>query len=149
MPNIAQILKEEIRRIAKSQTKLMTADLKKDVVKLKRTAAEQKGRLAMLERDNRWLVEAEKRRIKAAPAVAPAKEAKARITAKGLRALRKKLGLSQGAFAKLIGVSLATVFLWEQKQGALTLRGAQTRANILAIRNIGAKEARRRLELLG
>ena len=31
MPNIAQVLKEEIRRIAKSQAKLLTTDLKKDV----------------------------------------------------------------------------------------------------------------------
>jgi hypothetical protein len=37
------------------------------------------------------------------------------------------------------------VYAWEQNQGALRVR-ASTRAAILAIRNLGAREARKRLE---
>jgi len=148
MPNIAKILKEEIRRIAKSQAKVLTTDLKKDVVKLKKYIAEQKRRITCLERDNAWLVEAEKRRIKEVPAIIPAQESKAWITAKGVKALRKKLGLSQAAFAKLVGVSFATIFSWENKKGALKLRD-NTKAAILAIRGLGAREAKRRLEVMG
>jgi DNA-binding transcriptional regulator YiaG len=147
MPNVAQVLKDEIRRIAKAQAKLMTTDLKKDVVWLKHTVAEQKRRIATLERDKNWLVESEKRRIKEAP-VAPATDTKARITAKGMRAQRKKLGLSQSDFGKLIGVSTVTVCLWEKKQGALKLRD-KTRAAILAVRGIGAQEAKKRIDVLG
>ena len=148
MPNIAKILKEEIRRIAKSQAKVLTTDLKKDVVKLKKFIAEQKRRITCLERDNAWLVEAEKRRIKEVPTIIPAQKSKAWITSKGVKALRKKLGLSQEAFAKLVGVSFATIFLWEKKKGALKLL-ENTKAAILAIRGIGAREAKRRLEVMG
>ena len=147
MPNVAQVLKEEIKRIAKSQAKLLTTDLHKDVVKLKKTVAEQKRRIAALERDKNWLVESEKRRIKEAPA-APASDTKARITAKGMRAQRKKLGLSQADFGKLLGVSMMTIGLWEKKNGPLKVRDA-TRAAILAVRGIGAREAKKRLEVLG
>lgn len=147
MPNVAQILKEEIKRIAKSQAKLLTTDLKKDVVWLKHTVAEQKRRIAVLERDKNWLVEAEKRRIKEAP-VAPAQDTKARITAKGVRALRKKLGLSQADFGKLVGVSSITIGQWEKKNGPLKLRD-MAKAGLLAIRGIGAREAKKRLEVMG
>ena len=147
MPNVAQVLKDEIRRIAKSQAKLLTTDLHKDVAKLKHTVAEQKRRIAALERDKNWLVESEKRRIKEAP-VAPASDTKARITAKGMRAMRKKLGLSQSDFGKLIGVSLVTIGNWEKKNGPLKVRDT-AKAGILAVRGIGAREAKKRLELLG
>ena len=147
MPNVAQVLKEEIKRIAKSQAKLLTTDLHKDVVWLKKTVAEQKRRIAALERDKNWLVESEKRRIKEAP-VAPAADTKARITAKGMRAQRKKLGLSQADFGKLLGVSMVTIGLWEKKNGPLKVRDT-TRAAILAVRGIGAREAKKRLEVMG
>jgi len=148
MPNIAQVLKEEIRRIAKSQAKALTTDLKKDVVKLKKTVAEQKRRLACLERDNAWLVKAEKRRIEEQPTMIPTKESKARYSSKGIRSLRKKLGLSQTDFSRLVGVSAISIWQWEQKKGALNLRD-KTKAALLAIRGIGAREAKRRLEVKG
>ena len=147
MPNVAQLLKDEIKRIAKSQAKLLTKDLKQDVVWLKHTVAEQKRRIAALEKDKNWLVESERRRIKEAP-VAPASDTKARITAKGMRAMRKKLGLSQTDFGRLIGVSLVTIGNWEKKNGPLKVRDA-AKAGILAIRGIGAREAKKRLEVLG
>ena len=53
----------------------------------------------------------------------PAKELAIRITAKGMRSLRRKLRLTQAEFARLAGVSTPTVWQWEKKTGALKVRG--------------------------
>jgi len=148
MPNLAQALKEEIKRLAKHEAKTLLSPVKKDVVRLKKFAAALKRQVATLTKDNAWLQDAEKRRVKEAPVVNPAKADKARITAKGVRAMRKKLGLSQDAFGKLVGVSIACVGLWEKKHGALRLMG-KTRTAIIAIRGLGAREAKKRLEVMG
>ena len=69
---------------------------------------------------------------------------KARLTSKGIRSLRNKLGLSQAGFAKLVGVTTHAVFLWENKEGALSLRD-KTKAALLSIRGLGAREAKQKL----
>lgn len=145
MPNVGQVLKQEFARLAKKEVRAGTTALKADSVKLKKANADLKRRIAQLEKDNRRLVAAEDKRLKEAPQVAPQKAEKARITAKGMRSLRKKLGLSQAGFATLLGVSSQSVQLWEKKEGALAVRDA-TRAAIVSIRGIGAREAKARLE---
>ena len=61
-----------------------------------------------------------------------------------MRSLRRKIGLSQDAFAKLVGVSSNAVYQWESKPGMLRLRD-NTRAALLAVRKLGAREAKARL----
>ena len=68
-----------------------------------------------------------------------------RVTAKGMRSLRHKLGLTQEEFAKLMGVTAQTIWMWEQKEGALRVRDTTKKA-IFAIRDLGAREAKRRLQ---
>jgi DNA-binding transcriptional regulator YiaG len=70
------------------------------------------------------------------------------ISGKGIRSLRKKLGLSQADFARLVGVSHISVYQWEKKAKTLTLRGA-TKAKVFAVRGIGAREAKARLAEMG
>ena len=147
MPNIAQVLKEEIRRLAKKEAKALVGKLKKDVSRLKKSDVSTRRIIKQLQRDNELLLNAEKRRQQSAPATAPGKADKARITSKGIRAMRKKLGLSQQGFARLLQVSGMTILNWEQKKGALRLRDA-TRAAVLSLRGVGAREAKRRLELV-
>lgn len=147
MPNIAQVLKEEIRRLSKQQARLLTSDLKKTVVRQKRFVADLKRRIARLEKDNRWLVSEEKLRQQHHAPVIAAGSSKARLTSKGVRAMRRKLGLSQAEFGKLVGVTAVSVGNWEKGDGALRLRDT-TRAGILSLRGIGAREAKKRLEVL-
>jgi len=66
------------------------------------------------------------------------------VTAKGIRAMRKKLKLSQAQFGKLVGVSGYTVLKWEHGSGPLKLR-SRTRRAFLAIRGLGIREVRLRL----
>ena len=65
--------------------------------------------------------------------------------AKGMRSLRRRLGVSGQDFARLLGVTAQVVYVWDKASGRLRVRRT-TRAAILAIRGIGAPEAGRRLE---
>jgi DNA-binding transcriptional regulator YiaG len=146
MPNLAQLLKEEIRRIARSETKSQTAKLRRDVVKVKKSNVALRRIIAQLERDNDLLMSTEKRRK--LPVVVAEDAKSARITAKGIRSLRRKLGLSQGDLGKLVGISTVTVGNWEKKgKGALKLKD-KARAAIVALRDVGAREAKRRVEMV-
>ena len=147
MPNLAQVLKVEILRLASKVAREQTSQIKADAVRLKKANVILRKDVAQLKRDNSLLMASEKRRQENAPVIAPDKADKARITAKGIRSLRKHLGLSQGDFGKLVGVTPGAVKIWERKEGALRLRD-KTRTGILALRGLGAREAKRRLELL-
>ena len=143
MPDVASLLKAEIARIARRELRAQTAQLQKanarhraDIAALKKELAEakrlmrslQKGRPASTERPS------------------DAAEGKAlRFRASGLAALRSKLGLSAREMAQLIGVSQLTVYKWEQ--GKSHPRQAQLAA-ISAVRGIGKREARQRLEMV-
>ena len=146
MPNIAQVLKAEICRLAKKEAKALTSKLTKDVVRLKKANVAMRRCVAQLKRDNDLLMASEKRRQQSQP-VAPLTAGRARLTAKGVRAMRKKLGLSQAEFGRLVGVSTVSVGNWEKKDGPLRLK-AGTRAAVLALRGLGAREAKRRLEMV-
>lgn len=145
MPNIAQVMKAEIVRLAKKEVKASTAKLRKDNADLKRRMAEHKRRIAKLEKDNRGLVGEATRRRKESLSVSDDEVQKARITAKLIRSIRKKLKLSQAELAKLVGVSSLCVYQWEHKQGRLTFRGA-SKASIVEVRKLSPAEARERLD---
>ena len=147
MPNIGALLKEEIRRLAKKEARALLATVRKDSARLKRTAAEHKRRLAALERDNRRLVDEADARLKEAVKASPEEVATARVGGARVRALRKRLRLSQAELGQVLGVSPNTVFQWEKKQGRLNLRD-KTKAAVVAALKLSAKEARRKLELL-
>ena len=84
------------------------------------------------------------------PAAEPAAESGKRmwVFSKGIRSMRKKLSLSQSELAKLICVSSQAVTLWENQGGKLNLRQS-TKVALAAIRGIGSREARRRLDAMG
>ena len=150
MPNIAKVLKDEIARVAKKQVKSFVTPLHHQQVALKKALVVLKRTMAGLEKNTAQLVKESASRAAAAPAVEPAAESGKRmwIFSKGIRSMRKKLNVSQAEFAKLIGVSAQAVTLWENKGGKLDLRQS-TKQALVAIRGIGAREARRRLDAMG
>jgi len=148
MPNIGVLLKEEIRRLARKEARALLAKFRRDGARLKRTAADHKRRLAALERDNRRLVAEADVRLKQAVQASPEEIASARVGSAGrIRALRRRLRLTQAEFGKLLGVSGNTVFQWERRPGRLKLR-SRTKAAVVAARKLSARDARRKLELL-
>jgi DNA-binding transcriptional regulator YiaG len=145
MPNLSQVIKTEIARISRREIKAVANPIRNSTIILKRTAANLKKRIAALESDAKRLlafydVMQADRKLQAAQTP----DNKARITAKGVRVLRGKLGLSQDSFARLLGVSSQAVYVMEHKEGRLNLRSA-TLANLLSVRGIGKREARARL----
>lgn len=147
MPNLSQILKAEIGRISRKEVRASVNPLRSTNYILKRTVASLKKRVAFLEVENKRVIAAlnaiqEKTNESA---IAQGADAKVRVTSRTIRALRKKLGLSQDSFAALLGVSGQSVYIMERKSGRLRLRGS-TLIKLLALRGIGKREAARRVE---
>ena len=149
MSNVAKVLKAEIARISKKEAKSATRGIGKSNVWLRKTVADLRKRVVLLEKDNKRLATAMKKYQVAQPQ-APDQEgaSKARFTSRGILALRKKLRLSQADFGKLLGTTPHAVYLWEKKDAALNLRD-KTKAAILSIRGIGAREAKEKLKEVG
>jgi DNA-binding transcriptional regulator YiaG len=149
MPNIAQALKAEIVRISRKEVKASIGPLHHSNVNLRKTVKDFKARIAALEADNKRLQSMNKT-LSAAhkPGVESEVAQRARITSKGVRKLREKLGLTQDSFAKLLGVTMQAVYAMEHKSGRFKLRPA-TLAHLISVRAMGKREAKKRLEELG
>jgi DNA-binding transcriptional regulator YiaG len=144
MANLGKVLKEEIARLSRKQirsevnsTKSQVATHRRDIAELKRIVADQRRRLDFLERQ-------EKRRV-AEPQINEEAAEEARFSPKWLRSHRQKLGLSAADYAKLVGVSMLSIYNWESEKARP--RQGQV-AKLAAIRSLGVREARQRLELL-
>jgi DNA-binding XRE family transcriptional regulator len=69
----------------------------------------------------------------------------ARFSAKGLRVHRERLGLSADDSGKLLGVSAQSIYNWEQEKARPR---AQLLVKVAALRAIGKRDAKSRLEQL-
>ena len=148
MPNIAKVLREEISRIARKESKSLTAPIRKSAAKIKPEVADLKNRVAEMEKEIKRLkvLAINLASTQPVPAEAPQEE-RGWISGKGIKSLRRKLKLSQKEFGALTGVTSGSVTLWESKSGMLKLRDATKKA-VMAIRGIGKAEARKRLDAL-
>jgi DNA-binding transcriptional regulator YiaG len=143
MSTFATSFKQEVVRLARKEAKSAVSPVRKPAWAMRLDVAELKRRVAALERENKRLGGLLAKIPQPEPEAAPA-GARNWISGKGVRSLRQKLGLSQEAFAKLVGVSANAVGLWESKPGTLRLRDV-TKAAVMAVRGLGAREARERL----
>jgi len=149
MSNVAKVLKAEIARISNRKAKSATEGIGKANTWLRKTVADLKKRLSLLEKENKWLTAVMKKQQLESPQKPDTEEGKkARFSSRGIRALRKKLRLSQADFGKLVGTTPGAVHLWERKEGALSLRD-KTKAAILCVRRLRAREAKEKLAGLG
>jgi DNA-binding transcriptional regulator YiaG len=148
MPNIAKVLREEISRISRHEAKVAVMPVRKSNAKVRPDVADLKNRLSALEKEVKRLniVVINLVSTQPAPATAPVDD-KVRILGRGVKSLRRKLGLTQEEFAKLTGVSAQGVRFWERQPGMLNLKDA-SKAAIMAIKGIGKVEARQRLDAM-
>ena len=144
MANLANVLKDEIRRLARKEireqmgsTVKASAQFRREIAALKRQVEQQARQIAFLEAQ-------EKRRLTEEPKEEVAENA--RFSASGLKSHRKRLGLSAADFAKLVGVTAQTIYLWENGE---TRPRAKQLAALVDVRGIGKREAQKRLEMLG
>ena len=136
MPDIKQVLNDEIRRLARKEIKNILLPVLKQLSDQKRVIGDLKKQIAALEKRVPEKAEKAKTEIDAGDSK------KLRLNAAGIVKLRNKLGISQGKLAELVGVSTHTVSLWEI--GRVSPR-ASAKAAICALRTIGKRELKRRL----
>ena len=140
MPNFNSILKSEITRLARKEIKAAIEPLRKTNGAYRRDIAELKRQLASLQRDTKLL---------ARPARVERHDAgdkrASRFTAKGLKSLRARLGLSASDFGKLVSASGQSIYNWEAEK---TSPRATQQAAIAAVRGLGKREAAKRLEAI-
>ena len=142
MSNFASALKAEISRLAKKETRGQVAPLRKSVTMHRREIAALKREIATLRKQ--LARSARSTGGRAAPVSAQAEEGQnLRFQVRGLISERKRLGLSQKDFGRLVGVSGQTILSWEQRKSSP--RRSQV-ASIAAIRGIGKREAAKRLD---
>ena len=144
MPDIASVLRDEIRRLAKKEIKAVTGATKHAVVQHRRDIAMLKRLVQVQQKEIRFLKAQESKRLNQPPT--PEEPLKGtRFSARSVRAQRQRLGLSAEDFAKLVGVSGLTIYNWEHGKG----RPRKERLGALfALRHIGRREALKKLELL-
>jgi len=143
MPNIATVLRDEINRLARKQTRQQVEPLKKANTELRRTVSTLKSEVAELKRSLKFLEQQEKRRLETPPEVETG--ASIRFSPKWVKADRQRLGLSAKDYARLVGVSSLTIYNWENGKSK---PNAERLAAWAEVRGIGKREAQRRLELL-
>ena len=143
MPNIASVLKQEIARVARRETRNQIELLRKNSAQQRRGIAALKRSIASLERQVGLLAGSVG---KPAPAATDdAQEHRVRFSPKGIRSLRRKLGLSAGEFARLVDVSAQSVYNWERE--VTRPRASQVKA-LAELRGMGKKAVASRLEAL-
>jgi DNA-binding transcriptional regulator YiaG len=144
VPNLQAVLREEIRRLARREIRSELETTKKAVAQYRRDIAQLKRDQTDLERRVEYLESRETERLKAGPhAKEPPKGT--RFSPKALRRRRERLGLSREDFAALAGVSASTVYNWES---GTTKPAGEHLATLVSLRDLGKREAQRRLELL-
>ncbi len=139
MSTLAEQLKSEISRIAKKELRAETKQLKHAVTQQRVEISALKRRLAEMELTLKRMAKAS---AKAQPEVVAEEGPTLRFRAGGFASLRKKLGLTAGEMAQLLGVSAQSVYHWEI--GKSRPRASQLPA-ISAVRKMGKKEVAERL----
>lgn len=144
MPNIAAVLRDEIRRLARKEvktsagaTKQALAQCRRDIAKLRSLVQEQQKKIGLFAAR---VQNGHDRRQPEDDSLAGV-----RYSTRSVRAQRRRLRLSAEDYGKLIGVSGLTIYNWEHSKA----RPRKTQiAALVAIRGIGKREALKRLAAL-
>ncbi len=143
MGNLIHALRNEITRLAKKETKGQTTALKAASAKYRREIAELKRFTSDLDKRLAYIEKQERKRAKKPPS--PELAEGTRFFPRGLKSHRARLGLSAEDYGLLAGVSGKMIYKYER--GETKPRRAQV-AKLVAVRDLGKREARRHLALL-
>lgn len=139
MPNIAQVLKEEITRLARKELRGESAALKKASTQYRSDIANLKRQVAALEKVVRKLSKTSRGAESEEPGGSEDSDApKFRFSAAGFAKQRARLGLSAAQAGFLLNCSGQSVYKWEQ--GKVRPRANQLPA-IAALRKLSKVQA--------
>lgn len=142
MPNLASALKEEIRRLSRKEIKALVGSTKQAVAQYRREIAALKRQLADQQKQIKRLAAGRVPSAVSDDANESGTTETIRFSPKSVKAQRDRLGLSAKDYGKLVGVSLLSIYNWEQ--GKSRPQKAQ-RAALAAVRGIGKREAMAKL----
>jgi len=143
MPNVGQVLREEITRLARKELRAQIDPLRRQVRGLREAVRRQQDELEKVERALGKIV-AQSGTGDRASLYAPAdEESRARVTPASVRRQRLRLHLSQAELGQILGVSTNTVVRWEA--GASHPR-PQHRTALVRLRQLKVAEAGKMLE---
>ncbi len=141
MPNLNQILKEEIVRIANREINKQVKPLKGQLVEMRKTDREQRRRTERLEKE--LAGKADKERVIAPRIVS--EDDDVRFHRGSVRKHRERLRISQREMALLLDVSTLTVSNWETEK---TSPSGKNKLAFAELRKMGVREVWDRLERL-
>ena len=144
MPNLAAVMKDEIRRLARKEIKDLTATAKRSVAQHRKDITELKHQVRDLTREVAYLRRQEHKRVATAPASEPA--VTPRFSPGWVEAHRHRLQFSAADYGHLVGVSALTIYNWEKGK---TKPGRQQLAAWAEVRTLGKRDAMKRLEMTG
>ena len=144
MPNFAVVIKEEIKRLARKEVRRGTPTLRRNSAKFRRDIAALKKDLKQVTKKLAFLLSMETKKGSSAPAASTDGQ-QVRFSPKWLKRHREKLDLSALDYGRLVGVSLQTIYQWEQ--GKTHPRRSQLPA-LSSVRGLGKREVLQKLELL-
>ena len=144
MSNIGIVLREEISRLSRRESRSQVDPTKKTTAQHRRAIAALKRQVAVLERQVKLL---SRKVLGSSPPVPsdPIVTTRVRFVAKGLRSQRNRLGLSAADFGKLVGVSAQSIYNWERE---LAHPRGEQRLKLASLRGIGKRQAAERLKPL-
>ena len=143
MSTLVSALKHEITRLARKEVAAGTEVLRKANAQYRRDIAQLKRQTDALSKQVAYLEQQEKKRVSKRVPVTSAKGK--RFSRRGLATHRQIVGLSAADYATLVGVSAQTIYGWEQGKSKPRV---QQLAALLAVRDLGKREAQKRLRLL-
>jgi DNA-binding transcriptional regulator YiaG len=143
MGKLEATIKTEIMRLAKREMRKVSVPLKRDVRSLRVTVSQLRKAVLPLERfaANRQK-ELAKREIRLE--ATPEEVKKSRFSLRLLKALRKRLGITQKELAILVGVTVGAAHQWET--GKFTPK-PEKKAALAALRKLRRNEVKRLLEV--
>jgi DNA-binding transcriptional regulator YiaG len=141
MGKMEQTIKSEVIRLAKKEIRAICLPLAHDVRHLKRIISELRKTVAPLK-----VLGSELQAQKAAELLklqaTPEEVGAARLSPLLIKKLRKRLGISQGDMAVLVGVSAGAVASWEY---GLAKPKGRNREALVALRKLGKREVKKLL----
>ncbi len=131
-----------VKEIQSEITRLSRKEINKELAPVKRVNATQRGLIANLRREVVAL-QKEVHALRRAGSTAPIATDTAKdeqpgfwITGKGIKAVRKRLGITQVQLARLAGVSDQAVVNWESNAKKITFRRKETAIRLAELRSM-------------
>ena len=142
MPNVAQVLKEEISRLARKEIRASCDPLRKQVQSLRRAVRSQQTTIDRLEKSLSKMVQmtaTDAGTSLYAPTEEKEQGSRARVSPASIRRHRHRLKLSQAELGRLLNVSTNTIVRWEQ--GSSRPR-AQHRTALVRLRDLVVRDVK-------